>query len=183
MFLPARTNLFSFRFPSTFVPSEIKKKYEPYLNSLPIPIQDATEFINCTIVQITIPEMRQEPAVQQKAGLEISHRSSRRINTLFGKEFTVTVFLTEAYLNYWVLFECFISMYSFDNPKPYADPFVVFLLDEDEYSLCKIVMHGVLFTGISSLSLSHANVAQDFGTVDLTFTYNRLEITPLFMEK
>ena len=65
MILDSRNNSFDFRFPKTFIPEAIAKKYEPYLNRIPGNLfENAIDFVNYGIQGINLPGITFDPVSQ-----------------------------------------------------------------------------------------------------------------------
>ena len=84
--------------------------------------------------------------------------------------------MTDAFLNYWILFDVFNYYYAFDTVQPYLPDQRVEILDGDGNVVTTIKMIKVLFTSIGDLNLSFTSNTPEFNTFDLGLVINQLEI-------
>lgn len=177
MILSARNDRFKFDFPRTFIPEEIKKKYSLKINQMPTPIVDTLDFVNATIQGIDFPEPTWEPANQPYGVDPIYHRSSTNETNWWGdKRLEIKFQFSDAYLNYWILYETMRHWYKFPEYYFHVDPFRIQILDYYDNHMISIVFKDILFTGLDKLSLDWSDNSPEFKTFNAKFTFNEISI-------
>lgn len=168
---------FIFNFGKNFFYPAIKEKYNLYLNKLPIPYGDITDYVNSTIQTITFPSPSLGTVEQTLTlGKKRSWKNSVNPNDLFTKEFTVSFKHEDGYLNYFILFEQFNRYIDFTNKDEFLPDLSVQILDSFGNVIMSVFMQEVIMTGLSELTLSYSSVNPDFKTFDVTFQFNWINI-------
>lgn len=188
MLLNSKNNQFVFRFPKGFIYSEIEKKYNYYINRLPTPFENMTDYVNHTIQSVTFPAVGSDE-VEQWVGLKtdlpggqhltkktVAWRQSLDMNRIIPKEFSVNFKATDAYLNYWVMFELFQKYLEVTNKEDFLPNLDLMYLDRDGHQILRIKLFDVLMKGISEVEMSYSATAMEFRTFSCTFKYNYFEI-------
>jgi len=184
MILNNRNNLFSFMLPKDFIPDEIGKKYENYLNRIPGNlIKNPIDFINYGIQAINLPAVSYDPVQQvRKHGAQSRYRTSLPEQELMSKEFTVTMQLLDGNINYWMMLDILTYWYNFSKAEPYLpEGSAVRILDSEGHIVTTSHFKRVLFTEIGPLDMTFSSNSQDFTTFDCNFVYNEL-ITELELD-
>jgi hypothetical protein len=174
----SRNNQFDFRFPRTFVPDEIKEKYNQYLNRIPgNMISEPIDYLNYGIQSINLPGISFDPIEQTaKIGRKRLYRASGAKEELLSKELTVTVQLLDGYINYFMYWDIFNYYYCQSTPELYLpEGTSIQLLDSSGNVIIIATLERLLFTSISSLDLSFSNNIQEFNTFEISFVYNDLK--------
>lgn len=178
MFLDSKSDSFEFTFPKIFFPSDIKQKYEGYLNRIPgYPVDNLGDFINETVQSVTFNGASFEPVEQSKyRGRNYNFRSSNPNQELYNKEFTVSMRLTEGFINYWVMLDLLKHYYKFENTNHFIDGIVLRTLDIEGHVISTLRLNECIFTGISDLSFSFAATTPQFNEFECSFTFNDLDL-------
>lgn len=177
MILNSVNNNFIFNFDKNWIYKSIKDKYNLYLNKLPIPYQDITDYLNATIQSVNFPSPNLGTVTQTlKYGKTKNWKNSINPNDLFSKEFTVTLKHEDGYLNYWIMFEQFNRFVDFQNKDEFLPDLSLHILDSYGNIVITAYMQEVIMTGFSDLSLSYSDNNPEFKTFDLNFTFNYLNI-------
>ena len=187
MILNSRANQFVFKFPKGFITKDIETKYNFYLQRLPTPFENITDYVNHTIQSITFPSVSSEE-VQQMIGRKMQvdsktitknpqyWRQPLDLDRVIPKEFTVTLKAADGFLNYWVLFENYRNYLSINNIEDYFPDFALQYLDREGYQLLKIDMKQPILKGISEIEMNYASTAIEFRTFTMNFMYNTFDI-------
>jgi len=178
MILNSRNDLFDFRFPRTFVPEEIAKKYEPYLNRIPGNLfENAIDFINYGIQGINIPAMGFEPVEQSdNPGRTRYFRGRSPMNKTFDKQFTVTMQLMDGYINYWMMTDLLLYYHHGTTKQKHLDNLSLNISDAEGIIMTSISFEQPIMNQMSELTLNMAENVADFSTFDVNFYYNRFVI-------
>jgi len=108
MILNVRNNSFVFLFPENFFTESIKEKYKSYYQSLILPYDTIDDFMSSTVQQIDFPSWAMQPAQQTRPlGKMQEYKNSKPLKELFTREITLTMKITDAYLNYFIFLENF----------------------------------------------------------------------------
>ena len=179
MILSSRNNLFTFSFPSKFVPDEINSKYNAYLNRMPGNlIHNPVDYINYSVQSFNVPGVAYDPVSQTGLyGRERKYRSSIDAMEVFSKTFTITFQMLDGFINYWMMLDIFNYYYSFDNTDKYLpEPIMIKILDAEGNVIVVMQLERVLFNGLSELNLSYSSNTVEFQTFDADFTYNSFSL-------
>ena len=103
MILNVRNNSFVFLFPENFFTDAIKEKYKSYYQSLILPYDTIDDFMSSTVQQVEFPSWSMTPAEQiRPLGKRQDYKSSKPLKDLFTREITLTMKISDAYLNYFI---------------------------------------------------------------------------------
>lgn len=172
MILNARNNGFVFLFPPDFFSEEIKEKYKKYYQSLILPYDTLEDFMSSTIQQIEFPGWNMELAQQTRTlGKKQEYKSSRPVEDLFTREFTITFKLADAFLNYWIFVDNALNYVDFKNRKQTLSPMRLSLLNNEGYLVSSVVFNEPILKGQDGIKLSYSSVTPDFKTFNAKFQY------------
>lgn len=180
-----KTDLYNFKFPVNFIPNEIIKKYEIYLNRIPGNIiQNVKDFVNYSIQGISIPGLSAPELTQQFYGVDFVQRGKDRVQNAIDKQFTITFGSLSGYLNYWILYETFLWYYSSEATDDRNIPIMKLQLTDGRGNhIITIEMHNIVWTELSGLDFNMANNVIDFDTFTATFRYSLHNIKLEFDER
>ena len=186
MFLNPKMNLFRFEFTRNTFPQEIIDKYSTYLNSVVgSPIKSVPDYVNYTIQGINLPGLSQDTVEQNGVyGWNRKYRSSTHEQMLYTKDFTITLRMTDGFLNYWICYD--LLKYYYDYYGEHEKEFIYMpdqrleILDGDGHVVTNILLKRVLMASISDLSLNFSSQTPDFQTFDISCQINELEIKQMF---
>ena len=179
MIINARNNQFDFRFPRTFIPEEINKKYKDYLLKLPgNMITEPIDFLNYGVQGVNLTGISFTPVEQtSKIGRARMYRTAVDPAELFSKEISIQMQLLDGYLNYFMLWDILLHYYSHGTKELYIpDGTSLRILDSEGYIIVSSIFKRVLFKEISSLNLAFNNNSPDFTTFDIGLVYNTMEL-------
>lgn len=178
MLLNSKNNNFVLKFPPDFISKELNKKYEPYIRRFPIPFERVIDFLNYTIQGISWPSIAMEPIEQFTQSSKQYYKSGSSTWEKYSKDITITLRLTEGFLNYFIMRDIF-EEYWLKGPgdEPYKAPFLLTLLDNLGYSFISFNFDKPVFIGISDIELSYATNVPEYKTFDLSFNYTDFTIT------
>ena len=178
MILDSKNNSFDFRFPKTFIPEAIAKKYEPYLNRIPGNLfEGAIDFINYGIQGINLPGITFDPVSQaDNDGTTRYFRGKIPIQNTIARQFTVTMQLMDGYINYWIMTDTLLYYYADQTPDKYLPDLKLRILDAEGLGVASITFEKPIMNSINELSLNLAENVAEFNTFELNFVYNKFNI-------
>lgn len=183
LILNARYNQFKFLFPKDFLFPDIEKKYQQYLKDLPTAYPDSRSFLNSTVQSVSFPGVTGVTPVDQiQAGRSVSYRQGYRFSQVINRDFTVTFRLTDAYLNYWLMYEQLLRFTNFASEEP-EDPdreffpdFEILYLTSDGNLTILQKLKQVLFMGISDLTPTYTDISNSTKQFTCSFKFNYFEL-------
>jgi len=179
--LNSRQNSFAFLFPPTFFSDEVKEKYKDYYKNQLLPFDRIDEFMSFTIQQIDFPGWEMTPVQQVRVkGKRQEYKSSKPIEDLFQRTFTLTFKLTDAFLNYFIWLDNSLAFNNFETKDQYTDPMRLILLNNEGYIVSSVVFDKPFMIKQSGLPLSQSSITPEFNTFSVTFQYFRFKIEVLF---
>lgn len=178
MILDSRNNSFDFRFPKTFVPEGIAKKYEPYLNRIPGNLfENAVDFINYGIQGINVPGMGFTPVEQNdNPGKTRYFRGRNPMDKSFDKQFTVTMQLMDGYINYWIMTDLLLYYHHGTTKQKHLDDLNLNITDAEDLVMSSICFERPIMNQVSELSINMSDNVAEFSTFDINFYYNKFVI-------
>lgn len=178
MILNSRNNLFNFKFPRNFIPSEVADKYRPYLNRMPGNLMsEPIDFINYSVQGLSLPGVSFDPIEQSpNDGTRTYHRGSIPIQNTIERQFTVELQLLDGYINYWILQDTLLYYYSKVQKKPFIDDLKLQILDAEGIHVMSAVFEKPIMNSISELELNMSTNIAEFTTFQLNFYYNKLNL-------
>lgn len=172
MILNARNNGFVFLFPPDFFAEEVKEKYKKYYQSLILPYDTIEDFMSSTIQQVDFPGWEMELAQQVRSrGKRQEYKSSKPVEDLFKREFTITFKMTDAFLNYWIFVDNALNFVDFDNKKQTLSPMRMSMLSNEGYMVSSIVFNEPILKGQDGIKFSYSSVTPEFKTFNAKFQY------------
>lgn len=183
LILNARYNQFKFLFPKEFLFPDIELKYQQYLKDLPTAYPDSRSFLNSTVQSISFPGVTGVTPVDQiQAGRSVSYRQGFRFAQVINRDFTVTFRLTDAYLNYWLMYEQLIRFTNFAEEEPndpdrefFPDFEILYLTSDGNLTILQKLKQ-VLFMGISDLTPTYTDISNSTKQFTCTFKFNYFEL-------
>lgn len=178
MILNSRNNLFNFRFPRTFIPTEVAEKYKKYLNRMPGNIiTEPIDFINYSIQGIQMPGITFDPIQQApNDGTITYHRGSIPIQNTIERQFTVEMQLLDGYINYWIMQDTLLYYYSKSKKEPFINDLKLQILDAEGIHIMSAIFEKPILNSISDLELNMSSNIADFNTFSLNFFYNKFNL-------
>jgi hypothetical protein len=172
MILNARNNSFVFLFPENFFTETVKEKYKSYYQSLIMPYDTIDEFMSSTVQQIDFPSWSMNTAEQVRPlGKLQDYKSSKPLKELFPRDITLTMKLSDAYLNYFIFLENSLEFLDFSNKKQTLSPIRLMMLNNEGYSVSSIIFNNPILTSQSGIKLSYSSVTPQFSTFEVKFKY------------
>lgn len=183
LILNARYNQFKFLFPKDFLFPDIENKYQQYLKDLPTAYPDSRSFLNSTVQSISFPGVTGVTPVDQiQAGRSVSYRQGYRFSQVINRDFTVTFRLTDAYLNYWLMYEQLLRFTNFAEEEPndpdrefFPDFEILYLTSDGNLTILQKLKQ-VLFMGISDLTPTYTDISNSTKQFTCSFKFNYFEL-------
>lgn len=185
--LNPRRDLFHFEFPKEFLPPLIQDKYNKILRRDPAVIADAIQYLNESIVGVTLPSIQDIVQVQNMQSRnyndETSHYSTdvqKEVKSLgkirvepmkeestynaanplksIGNKITVTFRMNQGMLNYWMIYETIL--FCITKPNLYHGPtsLHVDILTEDNQVGSRVYLKDPHINGIDGVDFSFTGV-------------------------
>ena len=179
MILNSRNNLFNFKFPRNFIPTEVADKYRIYLNRMPGNIiEEPIDFINYSIQGVALPGISFDPIEQSpNDGTITYHRGSIPIQNTIERQFQVEMQLLDGYINYWIMQDTLLYYYSKGVKTPFLDNLKLQILDAEGIHIMSAVFEKPIMNSITELELNMSSNIAEFNTFTLNFYYNKFNIT------
>ena len=152
MILNVRNNSFVFLFPENFFTDAIKEKYKSYYQSLILPYDTIDDFMSSTVQQVEFPSWSMTPAEQIR-------------------EITLTMKISDAYLNYFIFLENSLEFLDFSNKQQTLSPIRLMMLNNEGYSVSSIIFNNPILMSQGGIKLSYSSVTPQFNTFDIKFKY------------
>jgi len=172
MILNVRNNSFVFLFPENFFSDTIKEKYKSYYQSLILPYDSIDDFMSSTVQQIDFPSWNMELAQQTRPlGKKQEYKSSKPLKELFTREITLTMKISDAYLNYFIFLENALEFLDFSNKQQTLSPLRLMLLSNEGYSVSSIILNNPILKSQTGIKLSYSSVTPEFNTFEIKFQY------------
>ena len=106
-------------------------EYKDYYQSLILPYDTIDDFMSSTVQQIDFPAWSMTTAEQTRPlGKQQDYKSSKPLKELFNREITLTMKISDAYLNYFIFLENSLEFLDFSNKSliiSLIDPFICLL--------------------------------------------------------
>lgn len=177
MILNARNNGFVFLFPPTFFNEKVKEKYKKYYQSLILPFDTIEDFMSSTIQQVEFPGWDMPTISQTRTlGKQQGYKSSKPIEDLFQRQFTITFKMADAFLNYWIFLDNALNFIDHTNRNQHLDPMRLSLLSNEGYLVSSVVFNEPILKGQDGIKLSYSSVTPDFKTFTAKFEYLDFDI-------
>lgn len=178
MILNSRNNLFNFKFPRNFIPSEVADKYRKYLNRMPGNLMsEPIDFINYSIQGIAIPGISFDPIEQSpNDGTITYHRGAQPIQNTIERQFQVEMQLLDGYINYWIMQDTLLYYYSKQKKEPFTDDLKLQILDAESIHVMSAVFEKPIMNSITELELNMSSNIAEFNTFTLNFYYNKFNL-------
>jgi len=172
MILNVRNNSFVFLFPENFFSDNIKEKYKSYYQSLILPYDSIDDFMSSTVQSIDFPAWNMELAQQTRPlGKKQEYKSSKPLKELFTREITLTMKISDAYLNYFIFLENALEFLDFSNKQQTLSPLRLMLLSNEGYSVSSIIFNKPILKSQTGIKLSYSSVTPQFNTFEIKFQY------------
>ena len=172
MILNVRNNSFVFLFPENFFTESIKEKYKSYYQSLILPYDTIDDFMSSTVQQINFPSWAMQPAQQTRPlGKMQEYKNSKPLKELFTREITLTMKITDAYLNYFIFLENSLEFLDFSNKEQTLKPIKLLMLNNEGYSVSSITFNNPILMSQSGIKLSYSSVTPQLNTFEVKFKY------------
>jgi hypothetical protein len=104
-------------------------------------------------------------------GKRQEYKSSKPVKDLFTREISLTMKITDAYLNYFIFLENSLNFLDFSNPKQTLGPIRLMLLNNEGYSISSIIFNNPILKSQTGIKLSYSSVTPQFNTFEIKFQY------------
>lgn len=201
--LKGRRDGFKLTLPKEFIPKVIEEKYTNIINQNRSFIIKPIDFLNETIQAVDLLGFNDASIKQEQAGgqgypildpkriqqnefmhmaNDVSYRSPNNPQMLIDKTLNITFKHTLGFLNYFILFESFLYMYSRDMPyKDMPQYIMVELFDKTGTIYSRIMIEHPIIDGIDMLSFDYSKPFAESDTFKLVIKYSSFDyqfITP-----
>ena len=182
--LNARNNMFVIDIPSGFFYPSVRERWQPYVQKLKLPYQTVEDFINSSILSLSIPDITLPIVSQQQGQYQATYYGGKELEPIVNKSLSITFKLTESYLSYWIIFDQLEYYLKYANNEPcFLKPIFLTFLDNNGLALIKFKFNMITPTNLSNLELSYSKNVTDFTTFQLCLSYNRFEIIDTITNK
>jgi hypothetical protein len=128
--------------------------------------------MSSTVQQIDFPAWNMELAQQTRMlGKKQEYKSSKPLKELFTREITLTMKISDAYLNYFIFLENALEFLDFSNKQQTLAPLRLMLLNNEGYSVSSIVFNNPILKSQNGIKLSYSSVTPEFSTFEIKFQY------------
>lgn len=178
-------SLFKLELPKDFFKDKITKKYDEWLNIMPLNVSSIASAVNQSIQTITLPSFGVEPTVQQQPALggaiEVATSTTLPFESLIeDKSFNITFRHTNGFMTYFLLLEHYIQYANKVNgnvPDYKTVPDIPLqITDVNKNVLFNFIFQGVNFIGLDELELSKALIRNEFSTFSARFRFNSFKL-------
>lgn len=171
-------NRFRIYFPKNFIYDAIRLRYKNIMENLDFPFENLEDYINSTIIGTTMPGLSDDGSEEQynRDGITRKYKSSKVLDNLVDKSFSITFKLTDGFLNWMILYDNMIAHLDHANKKLYLPNIHLQLLDFDKNILCEFVYMEANFAKIDPLELAYSNNTPSMNTFTMEFYYNVLNM-------
>lgn len=162
MRLSTQGSQFVFNLPTNIVTEELNISYAPMLEKNWIQYDSVIDYLNSTIMSITLPGLSIDTPKQTIIrGKELHFKPAKNIHDITtNRQFQITFRSVDSDLNYFLLYDIFMKHYLDVENLYIFDPFVVTALDIYRDAIYKISFYDIIFTSLS----------------DNTFAYNQQKL-------
>jgi hypothetical protein len=170
MRISSQNNQFILNLPTDFISKELYEKYQLYIDKNHIPYDNALDYINSTIKEISFPGFKFDYATQtKKRSKQVEFKETGNVYDKINRNIDMTFRSIDSNINYFMLSEIAV-MYYLDNDKHYVPPISLSLVDKNGDTLYSIVFKNVLFKSITDLRMLYQS--QDFQEKTFTVSFN-----------
>ena len=196
--LSPRYDLYRFMLPDGFLPDEVKEKYQKIINKDSNVFIDALDYLNESIVGITVPGVKDINIVQTqtssnpivprnssvKNDLGRINREPAHPNTYVGtnnplekidQEFQVTFRKNQDLYNYFMVYETIFYRICKHLDYNDSDDFKIFLLNESGNITSNIILKQCHIDGIDGLEFNFSKVERETDSFQVTFKFNNID--------
>lgn len=189
--LSPRFDLFHFQLPRDYFPEIVLEKYQKIINKNQSVIIDPVNYINESIMGITVPGISDLNIAQNQPSHNSIRQTPRRINiepihenyyhsstnpvNNIEKEFKITFRQNQGLYNYFMMYETIF--YRICKPSLYSkgsDVFTIELLDDKGSVSSKLFLMQPLVSGIDGLEFSYSKTDRELETFDVMFNFNNI---------
>lgn len=187
--LSPRFDLFHFEFPKDYFPEELLDKYTSMLQKNSSVIDNALDYLNESIVGITIPGISdlsfEQGQVSHHNGsndldIEPYHKnmynSSENILSKIDNSFTITFRQNQGLLNYYMMYET--TFYRYCKPTEYNsdhDVFNIDILGDNGVILSQVKLFQPIIDAIDGLEFSYNKYTRESETFNVQFKFNNID--------
>lgn len=200
--LRGRQDKFKILLPKEFIPKEIEEKYSKILREQHSFINKPIDFLNETIQKIEVLGFNDATVMQDftrhgepminpdrkaqnyfpHASASVVFRAAKNPESLIDKSLNITFRHTLGYLNYFILFESFMFLYSRDMQYSNLPKFLSIDLFNHKGSVySRIILNNPVIDGMDMLSFDYTQPIAQSQTFDVIIKYSDFEyqfITP-----
>lgn len=185
MRLSSQNSQFVFGLSQTFVPEEITKKYQSYIDKTHNQYDDIQSYLNSTVKGISMPGL-ELPVVEQTGiySKKLSYRGSSPSNDTFSRELTITFKSVDSHINWLIMQEIAVWWYrNTDVKEIHAPPFFMAVLDWNRDAMFYVKFTSVTLKAVSEITLSYAEQSLEEKVFTVSFVFNWFDIEYLPLKK
>jgi len=182
MILNNKSQMFSIWFPIDFFYGEVIEQWTPFVEKMKLPYMSLTDFMNSQIQKVNFPSIDIGESNQQQGQFDIGYTVGKEMEPLLNKTLTITMKLTESYLTYWIFYSQIHYFLEYKNKygenRVFMNNVHLSFLNDAGFSLVDCTYKYLVPTSLGTFDLSYAAQLASYTTFDISFRYNRFDITP-----
>lgn len=202
--LSPRFDLFRFMLPDTFLPEDIKEKYNEIINRDPSVYITPLEYLNESIVGISLPgisEINIDQTQTSTNGIIPTNKSTNGFgkinkepshqNTYIGtsnpldkieKDFTVTFRRNQGLYNYYMIYETIFHRICKPNDYKDHDDFKIFFTNGEGVAVSYVQLFQCHIDGIEGLNFEYTKTDRENDTFQVRFKFNNIDFNFIDIE-
>ena len=180
MILNNKAQMFSLWFPEDFFYPEVIKRWSPIIQSMKLPFQSVTDFMNSQIQQVSYPGVDIGTSSQEQGQFPIEYSIGKELEPILNKDFTVTFRLTEGYYTYFILLDQvkYFLQYRehFSQHRVFMSNFNITFLNDAGFSIVNYKYKYIVPRSLGNFTLSYAAQMAQYNTITWDLHYNRMDM-------
>ena len=190
--LSPRFDQFRFLFPKDFLPAEVNKKWQEFINKDASVLSTPIDYLNESIKGITLPGISDLVIKQSQHSSNPVQRTAMRMNTepkqdnstyavnnpldKINREITITFRMNQGLYNYFMLYETVFHRICKQHLYKDGDDFVIDVLNETGQVTTRIYLYQCYINGLDGLDLSYDKIERSAETFTMSFSFNNIDI-------
>lgn len=197
--LSPRFDLIDFRIPMTFIPQELRDKYDDIISKkAPAILTNAMDYLNESIVGLSLPGLQNltvvQPQISHNSGtakeghliIEPHHENKYLSveNPLMKMDSQVTVSFrhNQGLINYFLLYETAFHRYCRPHLYDSNDVFTIYLKGEDGKYISKIMLYQPEINSIDGLEFMYNKTERGYDNFNVVFDFNNIDFDFMYQD-
>ena len=197
--LSPRLDLIDFTIPSTFIPQELRDKYNNIISKKsPAVLTNAMDYLNESIVGLSLPGIQNltvvQPQISYNSGMasdghlviephhENKYMSAENPLTKMDTQITVSFRHNQGLLNYFLLYETAFHRYCRPQMYDSNDVFTIYLKGEDGKYISKILLYQPEINSIDGLEFAFSKVERAYDNFNVVFDFNNIDFDFMYQD-